>query len=129
MNIPEVIKDSISQLAKLQAVVSKIPGYQTQADCCIAECDSEERPEVSYEDLNRVYRYIDEMTKYLSDRLSSLQESFWTHKEQGHLPAILSPSLMKDALKAIGLDGDYEVQKKVVYASTGEPVETILSIK
>lgn len=43
--------------------------------------------------------------------------SFIEEHTKGHLPPILSPSKLQDALNALKLEGDYEVMKPKIYAS------------
>jgi len=76
---------------------------------------------VTYADLESMcsylYREMQYQTNWLSSAVSELDNALWKHRTEGHLPAIIGPEKMQKAIEALGLAGDYEVQKRVVYAS------------
>lgn len=54
------------------------------------------------------------------DRMSNLGNSMYSYQEKhqrGHIPPINSPDEMNKALAALGQDGNYQAQKKTVYAT------------
>ena len=53
--------------------------------------------------------------KYLEEAQYRMSESMYKHND-GHMPK-LSAGAMKKLLKVCGMDEDYEVAKKVIYAS------------
>jgi hypothetical protein len=53
---------------------------------------------------------------WINSEIDYLYTRFYRH-EDGHLPSIKSPAQMEGALKALGINEDYEVKKKVIYAS------------
>ena len=61
------------------------------------------------------------LTSYVHQRISNLEDSFyiyqWDHSK-GHIPAVHSAGKMKDVLKTLGLDSDYEVYKPMVMAAS-----------
>ncbi len=118
-----------TELKKLQYIVANIPGYEAKADMGMEDCC--DMPEVSYSDLNAVYSYISDQVSYLSERISELSNQLWSHSSDGHLPPIEGSEAMARALKALGMTGDYEVQKRVVYAdlNSGQPDEMVFSFK
>lgn len=58
---------------------------------------------------------------HVHDRISQLQGQLYDHTDKGHLPPIVGAGRMQKALKAVGLDDDYDVQKKTIYANDGTP--------
>jgi hypothetical protein len=81
--------------------------------------------QVSYNDIS-----------YLHDRVNSVREmcyKVWEelerHSTVGHLPKLETPEQVEKALKALGLDKSYEVKKRVIYASNGEPSKHSWSIE
>lgn len=62
--------------------------------------------------------YLEMRLGYLRDSLDYFRETFYEHL-QGHLPKITGAGQLTKALKVLGLDGDYEVQKKTIYANDG----------
>lgn len=65
------------------------------------------------------YDYVDSNISWLQSQLSDLWQAFWKHTQDGHLPPIEGAGQMIKALKALGLDESYDVQKKVIYANDG----------
>lgn len=76
----------------------------------------------TYDDLSRVASYILQevqyQTNWLYARIAGLENEFYGHVYNGHLPPIQGPEKMAKAISVLGLDGDYEVKKRQVYAST-----------
>lgn len=73
-----------------------------------------------------IYCALNEMCSYMMDRMYRLEDRlyslFWEH-EEGHLPPIKGAGSMEQALKALGLDADYEVRKPVVFAKNNIKVD------
>ena len=75
----------------------------------------EDKMQYMMDALSRVYAN-------LSDRISYLSEAFYQYTyqhQQGHIPPIKSTSMMQKALKALGMDGDYEVAKPMISVARG----------
>jgi len=68
-----------------------------------------------------VHSHINSNAEYIHDRINRLQQALYSHTEKGHLPPIEGAGRMQKALKAVGLDDDYQVQKKTIYADDGTP--------
>lgn len=64
---------------------------------------------------------------YLQRQISDVWNLYYGHLN-GHIPEIQGAGAMNKALKALGIDGDYKVEPKVIYASTGEPKSIVVNI-
>lgn len=73
--------------------------------------------------------YLKSELSYLYRYLSNLESALYQHAHEGHLPPIIGPEKLTKALKALGLDGDYEVQKRQIWASTGKLQNTEIVLK
>lgn len=84
---------------------------------------SEQEKVISAENLhssiNAVYRYVDNEYRYLSERINRLAKAFSIHK-QNHLPSPATASQMSKAVKALGMEDDYDVKKKTIYIEQGD---------
>ena len=101
----------------------------------MADCQ-EDKKSYSEEDIDeRVYSIVSDFAEYMmkemqwqmnwvNSELDYLYSEFYKH-QQGHIPKISSPSQMSAALKTLGLDGDYDVMKKVVYAKEGMKISKL----
>lgn len=78
-----------------------------------ADCGDTCPPEVMciLSDLGYAFRSLSAQIDWLNERLS-------THM-QGHLPPINSTEQMSRAVEALGLDSEYDVQKRTIYAGRG----------
>ncbi len=63
--------------------------------------------------------YINDRIRWIQDDINYLRTDFYKHTTEGHLPKIEGATAMEKALKALGLAGDYEVEKKTIYANDG----------
>ena len=56
---------------------------------------------------------------FMHKRMNDVENNHYKHSSTagGHLPPILGADKMNKALKALGLDGEYNVNKKELYAS------------
>lgn len=105
MNKAEFEKLTIS-FASLNEKFNEIKACCPTSDCKCS-CDCEKR-------IVSVCDSISYMISNLHDRITYISESLWEHKK-GHLPAIKTASQMESALSALGLEGDYEVEKPSIY--------------
>lgn len=67
-----------------------------------------------------LYDYMDRRISNIVQMIYALEDDFSMHKSpaKGHLPPIMGADKMNKALKALGLDGDFECQKRIIYASS-----------
>lgn len=115
-NIPEILSKLAETRKEVEAEQSKQKA--TASVCCDVVCEvnpSEQIVSLNYQvsEMNRRFQYVWE-------NINELRGLLYEHASDGHLPPIEGAAAMSKALKALGLDGDYEVAKQVVYASTGE---------
>ena len=68
-----------------------------------------EMQDTMYQMIRGVYQYI-----------YSLEDYLYNHISKGHIPPIVGAEKMNKALSALGLDGDYKVEKRTLYASIGK---------
>ncbi len=62
--------------------------------------------------LSSMYSYVYAM----EENFYNLSSKLYSHAQDGHLPK-LTPGSMKKLLKTCGMDEDYEVAKRVIYAN------------
>ena len=80
--------------------------------------DKAEIMEALYEAMSSLYREVDRKMSYLWGEIDFLYGRLREH-EKGHIPSNLTPGQLDQAIKTLGLENDYEVKKKVVYAQDG----------
>ena len=132
---PISLSEVADNLEKLRSVIKRIPDSKEQASASMGVnmcCDGIQQdccePEVDYSDLAVIYQYVDSMLSYLRSNVQDIQSLLWAHINNGHLPVIQGAEGMAKALKALGMDGDYQVQKQTVYANNGAPQEVLIKI-
>jgi hypothetical protein len=87
------------------------------------------------EDLSRLANFLFQEMQYqmnwLWAEIDWIANRLYKHESNGHLPPINGAEKMKKAIDVLGIGGDYEVQKPVIYASTrlGQSIEVDLSAK
>ena len=84
----------------------------------VADCMAQ-TSNVCPEDLQCMKESVDRQFGWLQNQIDGLYRTFYSHLD-GHLPALVGAERMSKALKALGLAGDFDVQKKVIYANSGE---------
>lgn len=95
--------------------------YEINA-CCMNEAkEGEEEKEEDKEEefmsmIENVYSYTDYRFNSILSELDRLYTSFYQHT-QNHLPPIVGADKMTKALKVLGLDGEYDVAKKTIFAA------------
>ena len=107
------------QLNQIKGEWANIQEKYNQINACI-EC-------VDVVESDTDYSYLQNSMEYLNQRISDLWQQLFAHIDNGHLPPIEGADKMKKALKVLGLDGDYQVQPKVIYSSEGMP-EKIMAV-
>ncbi len=82
--------------------------------------------EMTMEDCMAAMSYLHERVghvySYASRVEDSLHEFARDHSGPGHLPKIVGADKMNKALKALGMDGDYQVEKKMIRASKDQVI-------
>ena len=117
------LKTQITELKK--NYVSKnypnLPKKEVKAD--VGEMDDSTETEDSMDCCppkdDYLYYMVDVLYRYIESVSSDLWRYQWQHQE-GHLPPIIGAEKLTNALKALGLEKDYEVKKPVIYASASE---------
>ena len=96
-------------------------------DIKFAEDESSEVENPSEEDdskckmaeLAQYVQYLNMSMESLYACMNEIRNDLFDHATNGHLPPFSTPSQMTEAIKTLGLDKDYNVQKRVIYASEG----------
>jgi hypothetical protein len=101
---------------KLDVLKNKIKELKAYCDVPVAECCAEK----SCCDCEYDIKYLRSEVQYLYKYLSDLERSFYEHRSSGHLPVIPGAGKMQEILEILKLDGDYEVEKKEIFASSGK---------
>lgn len=119
----EEIEKRKANLEKLEASVKIL------ADMGAGSGEGEDEGEDKIEELedkceNLLYglRYALEEIQYLTRLVAYCEEELYKHESNGHLPSVKSAEQMKRAVSALGLDDEYDVQKRTIYASTNGSV-------
>ena len=68
----------------------------------------------------QMYREFDRRMEYVWARMDRMEQRIWKHESEGHIPPIKSAEQLQRALAALGLDSEYDVQKRTIYASYGD---------
>jgi len=66
-----------------------------------------------------LFDYLFQSISYMREYMYQLEDQLWQHSSpsNGHLPKIKGAGKMESALKTLGLNDDYDVQKPTIYAS------------
>jgi hypothetical protein len=114
--------------------MSKAAGVEIEVEVC-PDCEDEEEgmcEEDVMDMLSEFARYFYNEMQYQLNwvwaEIDWIENAFYKHVSQGHLPPINGAEKMQKALDTLGLGGDYQVQKPVVYASTKRGVELELDL-
>lgn len=99
------IQDLEQSFATLLADLNKIKADMGEMED--ESPDMEEKMQGMMDAMSRIYVNLSDRISYLSDRFSQYA---YDHNK-GHLPPIKSASTMAKALKALGMEGDYEINK------------------
>lgn len=114
--IPEILNGL--QVARKELAEKQSKQKASASVCCDVECEVSPAEQITC--LQSQLNYLDSRFQWVWESIDRLRESLYEHTSDGHLPPIEGAAAMTKALKALGLDGDYEVVKQTVYASTGE---------
>lgn len=111
----ESLANARQKVDKLKAVYKK---NFIKADDMGEMGDSEKEMECCPKD-----EYLYWMTEYLYSYISQVEQFMYhyvSYHSDGHLPPIQGADKMETALNKLGIGGDYEVRKPVIYASQTE---------
>lgn len=99
-------------------------------------CEEEEEEGVDEEDVqemlsqmaNYIFREMQYQTNWLAAEIAYIENALYKHVSSGHLPPINGADKLQKALEVLGISGDYEVRKPVVFASTRNGIEASVDI-
>ena len=94
----------------------------------MATCKPEDMQSQLTEMVNSIYNSMSNMRDYIYSDINYLHDRISKHLD-GHLPAIKGAAAMNKALKSLGCDGDYQVQKQTVYASCNGQLTAVIDLK
>ncbi len=101
----------------LTASLKNVDGEISVAYCAAEPCQAEEKA-VCMADVYNVARALaneyEYQLKWLREDVQSMRDQYYKHLS-GHIPAILDSGRMEKALKTLGLDDSFVVQKPVVW--------------
>jgi len=117
----EVLRASVNQSNNgFLTVQGKFPKKQVKADGMDPNSTETEDDGPDMEDcmaaINSLYSYVSSVQSYAYKVEDQLFKMMYQHNE-GHLPPIIGAEKLNKALKVLGMDGDYKVQPKTIYAS------------
>jgi len=84
------------------------------------KADSDKNDPATNSQIQSCMNAIYSVANNLHSRMDRMQASIWNYQDShasGHLPKCPSPEHMEAALKSLGWNKNFEVQKKTVYAS------------
>jgi len=115
----------MKKFSKLKESLAELDEKIKQAK---ASADTEENARF-YELVNLVY----DLNRATREYLHELERELYDHAsvQNGHLPRIKGAGAMEKALKALGMDEDYTVEKSVIYsvASRGGAPEFVIELR
>lgn len=65
--------------------------------------------------LNSIYASMSYANEYIHQRIDNVNSRMNDH-EKNHVPAMMSPTHMKNFIKACGMEDDYQVEPKTIYS-------------
>lgn len=71
------------------------------------------------------YQEMQYQMNWIWAEIDYIENAFYQHVSSGHLPPINGADKMTKALDVLGLSGDYQVQKPIIYASVKNKVPTM----
>jgi len=78
--------------------------------------------------VKQIYTDISYSLQSLQRQIDWISQDFYKHSNEGHLPPIEGAEKMQNAMTKLGIDGDYEVRKPVIYASNGRSMTATISL-
>lgn len=111
------LQASMKLLADMGAESASGEGEGEDKGCC--KC---EELECMCQNLYYAFQYAMEEIQYLGRYVDSVERELYAHESNGHLPAVKSTEQMARAVDALGLNKEYDVQKRTLYAKRGGDV-------
>lgn len=116
--LKDLAQDKYSVLSETEVEIVLADDMEEKEECgekeeMCSKCELEHAMMCVSQELQYLYRYM-------NSEMSYVYQMFSSHM-QGHLPPINSAEQMKTAISKLGLSEEYDVQKRVVYASTVDP--------
>lgn len=108
------------KLKEVQAKLQEIKTFYSEATIS---------PENNYDDLKCGIDCLYNELQFLYRYISNVEDMLLSHAKNGHLPPIIGPDKLTKAIKILGLDGDYEVNKRQIWASNGQLKSTEIILK
>jgi len=94
-------------------------GMSVEIEVKSEEEEEDEKEEgVSKDEMKAFADYIEYRIQSVRRDIENLYTNFWQHQD-GHLPKIVGAANMEKALEALGMAGDYKVEKRTIYANDG----------
>lgn len=104
----EVIKNQfLASVAQIKEVKADCKESKANVDDICCRLDN-----LAYS-INYISNSINELYRYVN----SVENHLYKHLDNGHIPPILGAEKFANALEALGIDGDYKVEKKTIWAS------------
>ena len=100
-----------SRASELYSEFSAIQEKMTEIHAFVETCDISQV--ATPKDMSELSNSMD----FLHKRMDHLSEALFRHMNEGHLPSITSAEQLTKAIKNLGLDGEFEIKKKVLYSS------------
>lgn len=110
---PEVVKQIKDLGEQITASLNKIEAAKASMPVTGATVD----------DLSAVYRSLYSSIDYLNQRIGYIWDAIYAHQD-GHLPKTNGVEQMSRAVAALGLDKEYQVAPKVIYANGNRGEQT-----
>ncbi len=125
LDVCKAAKEIKDKLSSLKSPEDSIIKHVSRADCClpVKECP-EPCCEVSLSDIS----YLHSRIESLWNEVFRVWNALYSHQSEGHLPKINGAEKLQKALDVLGLSGDYEIEKKTIYASSGKEESSWLTI-
>lgn len=121
MNQEELKKSREATLKLQEAFASQKKKYEESKGY-----DGENCEKSAQDELYSLMCYFDRSLSNVYSSIYRVEEALWEHSTKNHVPQILGPGKMENVIKVLGLDSDYKVEKKVIYASEGKRGEMVV---
>jgi hypothetical protein len=102
-----------------------LKNFKTQADTVAVTVSV--TPEMLGNAMSSLYSSLD----YVNQRVDRVFNALWQFRDEhtnGHLPSVKGAEQMQRAVDALGLDKEYDVQKRTVYASLNESGKVVYTV-
>jgi hypothetical protein len=129
------VQFSLAKKKAKKAAKSPKPADKSKADMGSVDCgepdymEADDVMEMLCEFSNYFYNEMQYQMNWVWAELDYIENAFYKHVSQGHLPPINGAEKMQKALDALGIGSDYEVQKPIIYAAKSNSFEVDISAK